>query len=159
MDKKISNSLVIENTITFSRIRNTKCISYNLFVNEIVNGSKQEYLLANILNPKTESVLIESKVVDYNKDKKWALPKDTIGLSTKSVKVSVNGSELSTNNYTYDSKLKLIYIHIDLAETDFIEMEYKVDRIIYVHKTLNKCEYSVAPVFHKSYNMGQHSLL
>ncbi|MGO0862145.1 hypothetical protein, partial [Clostridioides difficile] len=63
------------------------------------------------------------------------------------------------SNYTFNSKFKILYIHIELSPTDFIEIQYQVDKIKYVHKTLNKCEYSVVPVFDKHYLTGQHSLL
>ncbi|MGX9755923.1 hypothetical protein ACWYRQ_06585 [Clostridioides difficile] len=148
-----------ENTITFSRIKSLKCISYKMYANEKIGEKWQSYLLAEIPNPKVEVLLNESKVLEYNSDQKWDVSKAISGTVSKSVRVSVNNIELNNSNYTFNSKFKILYIHIELSPTDFIEIQYQVDKIKYVHKTLNKCEYSVVPVFDKHYLTGQHSLL
>lgn len=148
-----------ENTITFSRIKSLKCISYKLYVNEKIGEKWQSYLLAEIPNPKVEVLLNESKVLEYNSNQKWDVSKEISEIVSKSIRVRVNSIELSGNSYTFNSKFKILYIHVELSPTDFIEIQYQVDRIKYVHKTLNKCEYSVMPVFKKQYLTGQHSLL
>ncbi|MCC0635224.1 hypothetical protein [Clostridioides sp. ES-S-0001-02] len=153
------SKIYTENTITFSRIKNLKCISYKLYVNEKIGERWQSYLLAEIPNPKVEVLLNESKVLEYNSNQKWDVSKAISGTVSKSIKVSVNNIELNNRNYTFNSKFKILYIHIELSPTDFVEIQYQVDKIKYVHKTLNKCEYSVVPVFDKQYLTGQHSLL
>ncbi|MCC0638947.1 MULTISPECIES: hypothetical protein [unclassified Clostridioides] len=153
------SKIYTENTITFSRIKNLKCISYKLYVNEKIGERWQSYLLAEIPNPKVEVLLNENKVLEYNSNQKWDVSKAISGTVSKSIKVSVNNIELNNRNYTFNSKFKILYIHIELSPTDFVEIQYQVDKIKYVHKTLNKCEYSVVPVFDKQYLTGQHSLL
>lgn len=148
-----------ENTITFSRIKSLKCISYKMYANEKIGEKWQSYLLEEIPNPKVEVLLNESKVLEYNSNQKWDVSKAISGTVSKSIRVSVNNIELNNSNYTFNSRFKILYIHIELSPADFIEIQYQVDKIKYVHKTLNKCEYSVVPVFDKQYLTGQHSLL
>ncbi|AXU72286.1 TPA: hypothetical protein ACG3PC_000148 [Clostridioides difficile] len=161
MYENINNltKIYTENTITFSRIKNLKCISYKLYVNEKIGERWQKYLLAEIPNPKVEVLFNESKVLEYNSNQKWHVSKEISGVVSKYIRVSVNNIELDRNSYTFNSKFKILYIHMELSPTDFVKIQYQVDKIKYVHKTLNKCEYSVIPVFNKEYLTGQHSIL
>ena len=152
-------NIASENILTFKRIKNDACIGYEIFVKEYTSNGVKEYLLDVIKNPKI-SLDIPSKIkLKNNKKKRWQLEDDVVGIGTSSISVFVNKVQLNTMQYTFNPNLKLLTIHIDIMETDDIEIECKLDRIKYIHNTTNKCEYNIVPKFNKTHTIGTHSKL
>lgn len=150
---------ISENVITFKRLSHKSCYSYKIYVKEYFENSIKEYLLNEILNPKMSLDIIERKVLKHNEKQKWQLRDEVNGINTSSVSVFINHNELQPKDYTFNVKNKILIITLDLNEDDIIEVEYKLDIICYSHKSQNRCEYIIVPVFENSHLIGTHTIL
>lgn len=153
-------SLVSENTIKFNRIKTDACISYKIYVKEYTKEDEYiEYLLDEIDNPKVSLDLKEFIYLEHNDENKWQLPAEATGSNSSSVEVYVNHLKLDNNKYSFNPYTKILKIFIETNPLDSIEVIYLVDKVEYIHKTVNKCEYKITPVFKRSHLLGKHTLL
>lgn len=150
------NFIENEVTITFTRIPNIECIGYEIYSHD----ENEETLITYIKNPRTNTNIFERKEYEYNEDLKFDLPDDVIAASSNDIKVYINNVEINISNYAYDDYKKRVEVYKDtVIENDLIEIEYKVDRIKYIHVTNKAFKYRVKPIYEKNFIIGQHSLL
>lgn len=145
-----------QSTITFKRIDTKACTHYQIYAR---GENIPEYLLDTIENPKTPSPYNRIKFLEYNKNKIWEFDEKVMAKTSSDVAVYVNNIRLNTGQYTFSSSLSTLNIHINLKPKDSIKVEYKVDRLEYVHNTNKKHEYRVVPIFRNDYRLGDHSYL
>lgn len=150
---------VSENIISFKRLSHKFCSSYKIYVKEYLNDSIKEYILDEILNPKASLDIPERKFIKYNERQRWQLRDEINGINSDSVEVFINHNKLQTNNYTFNTKTKILTIILDLNKDDIIEVKYKLDIICYSHRSQNKCDYIIVPIFENSHLIGTHTIL
>lgn len=151
--------IISTNIITFKRISHLACSEYKIYVKEYTANGEKEYLLDTIKNPKISLDILEKTTLKYNELQRWQLKDEVTGVNSSSVNVYVNRTKLETKRYTFNPKNKMLYIHLKLSKDSIIEVEYGLDVVTYSHKTENKCEYTVVPVFEKSHLIGTHNIL
>ena len=147
------------NNITFKRVKHPSCIEYKIFVKEFINDEYKEYLLDVIPNPNVSLDIKERISLEYNDKQKWKLREEITGVNSSSIDVYVNGNKLTPRRYTFNIKNKILYIHVLIPKDSAIEVEDKLDIVSYSHKTSNKCEYNVIPVFERNHLIGCHNIL
>lgn len=147
------------NNITFKRLTDTSCTGYKIFVKEFIDDECKEYLLDVIPNPNISLDIKERITLEYNEKQKWKLRDEITGVNTSSLSVYINKEKLIPRRYTFNVRNKMLYIHVQIPEDAVIEAEYNIDVISYSHKTSNKCEYSVIPIFERNHLIGCHNIL
>lgn len=150
---------ISENIISFKRLSHRSCSSYKIYVKEYLPNSIKEYILDEVLNPKVSLDVTERKVIKYNEKQKWQLRDEITGVNSSSVEVFINHNKLQTRDYTFNVKTKVLIVTLDLNKDDIIEVEYKLDIICYSHKSQNRCEYTIVPIFENSHLIGTHNIL
>lgn len=150
---------VCENIISFKRLSHKYCHSYKIYVKEYFDDTYREYTLDEILNPKVSLEVPERKTIKYNENQKWQLRDEIAGMNSASINVFINHNKLHTKDYTFNIKNKILTIVLELNKDSLIEVEYNLDIIRYSHKTQNKCEYIIVPVFENSHLLGAHTIL
>lgn len=150
---------ISENIISFKRLSYKYCRSYKIYIKEYIDDTCREYLLDEILNPKVSLEVSERETIKYNENQKWQLRDEITGMNSASINVFINHNKLKTKDYTFNTKNKILTIALKLNKDSIIEVEYNLDIMRYYHKTQNKCEYIIVPVFENSHLIGTHTLL
>lgn len=148
--------LVKENIITFERLPYYLCEGYNLKI--IYSDGIEEPIY--IKNTKAANFIKERKELQYNPELLWTLSSDICATSTADMKVYINNVRISTNYYNYNISSRMMSIDsLNITQNDIIEVEFDVDKMLYVHNSERTCKYYVYPIFKNNYKIGQHTKL
>lgn len=157
MEERIK--LTTKNTISFKRVNTSSCTHYEIYATCKGSEKNVEFLLDTVENPKMQSPFRKSKVLDYNEAMIWEMNEEIIAKTSIDVNVYINELKLTTIQYTFNPKNRILNIHIKANPNDNIKIEYNVDRLSYVHNSDIECTYRIVPIFKDGYRLGEHSLL
>lgn len=151
--------LTTKNTISFKRLNTSSCTHYEIYATYKDDENNIEFLLDTIENPKMQNPFRKSKMLDYKESMLWEMEEEIMAKTSIDVNVYINEIKLTTMQYTFNPKNRILNIHIKAKSNDVIKIEYNVDRLSYVHNSDMECTYRIAPIFKGGYRLGEHSLL